>query len=153
MKKTVLFLSSALFVAFMAVSCGNNTPEATEDTTPVVEEPVVEEEPVAEEEVAATTAEPEAAKADKSEILSKAREAGQAKCNCYKKDAASVEACFKAILNQTYAAYQNDADFQKEMKAEYNKCIKEKATAAAKDAGEKALKEGANALANRLNKK
>lgn len=152
MKKTVLFLSSALFVAFMAVSCGNNAPEDTEDTTPAVEEPVVEEEPVAaEEEVAAE--QPAPAKADKTEILSKAREAGQAKCNCYKKDAASVEACFKAILDQTYAAYKDDADFQKEMKAEYNKCIKEKATAAAKDAGEKALKEGANALSNRLGKK
>ena len=152
MKKTVLFLSSALFVAFMAVSCGNNTPEQPEDTV-AVEEPVVEEDtlPVEEEVVAEPTAEP--AKADKSVILSKAREAGQAKCNCYKKDAASVEACLKAILDQTYAAYKDDADFQKEMKAEYNKCIKEKATAAAKDAGEKALKEGANALSNRLNKK
>ncbi len=123
----------------MMFSCGNNNAEATEegDTTQNNTEAVEQEAPAPEATTPAATS--------KEEILSKAREAGQAKCNCYKTDAASVEKCFKAILDQTYAAYKDDADFQAEMKAEYNRCIKEKATNAAKDATNKVVKEGAKA--------
>ena len=140
MKKTVLFLGSALFVAGMMFSCGNNNAEATEEDTTANTEEVAPEAPEA---TAPEATAPVAT--SKEEILSKAREAGQAKCNCYKTDPASVENCFKAILDQTYAAYKDDADFQAEMKAEYNKCIKAKATNAAKEAGNKAVKEGAKA--------
>lgn len=138
MKKVTLFLGSALFVAGMMFSCGNNNAEATTEDTIATE--AVEEAPAPE----AAPAEAPAA-ASKEEILSKAREAGQAKCNCYKTDPASVENCFRAILDQTYAAYKDDADFQAEMKAEYNRCIKEKVTNAAKEAGNKAVKAGAQA--------
>ena len=137
MKKTVLFLGSALFVAGMMFSCGNNNAEAVEEDTTATEEVTAEEAPAPE--AAAPVA------ASKEEILSKAREAGQAKCNCYKTDAASVEKCFQAILDQTYAAYKDDAEFQKEMKAEYERCIKGKVKDAAKDATNKAVKEGAKA--------
>lgn len=137
MKKTVLFLGCALFVAGMMFSCGNNNAEAVEDDSVATEEVKAEEAPAPEAAAPVATS--------KDEILSKAREAGQAKCNCYKTDPASVENCFRAILNETYAAYKDDADFQAEMKAEYNRCIKEKATNAAKEAGNKAIKEGAKA--------
>ena len=133
MKKVTLFLGSALFVAGMMFSCGNNNAEAVEEDTTATEEVTAEEAPAPE--AAAPVA------ASKEEILSKAREAGQAKCNCYKTDAASVEKCFQAILDQTYAAYKDDAEFQKEMKAEYERCIKGKV----KDATNKAVKAGAQA--------
>lgn len=137
MKKVTLFLGSALFVAGMMFSCGNNNAEAVEEDTTATEEVTAEEAPAPEAAAPAATS--------KEEILSKAREAGQAKCNCYKTDAASVEKCFQAILDQTYAAYKNDADFQAEMKAEYNRCIKGKVQDAAKDATNKAVKAGAQA--------
>lgn len=137
MKKVTLFLGSALFVAGMMFSCGNNNAEAVEEDTTATEEVTAEEAPAPEAAAPAATS--------KEEILSKAREAGQAKCNCYKTDAASVEKCFQAILDQTYAAYKDDADFQAEMKAEYNRCIKGKVKDAAKDATNKAVKEGAKA--------
>ena len=137
MKKVTLFLGSALFVAGMMFSCGNNNAEAVEEDTTATEEVKAEEAPAPEAAAPVATS--------KEEILSKAREAGQAKCNCYKTDAASVEKCFQAILDQTYAAYKDDADFQAEMKAEYNRCIKGKVKDAAKDATNKAVKEGAKA--------
>lgn len=137
MKKVTLFLGSALFVAGMMFSCGNNNAEAVEEDTTATEEVTAEEAPAPEAAAPVATS--------KEEILSKAREAGQAKCNCYKTDAASVEKCFQAILDQTYAAYKDDADFQAEMKAEYNRCIKGKVKDAAKDATNKAVKEGAKA--------
>ena len=137
MKKVTLFLGSALFVAGMMFSCGNNNAEAVEEDTTATEAVKAEEAPAPEAAAPVATS--------KEEILSKAREAGQAKCNCYKTDAASVEKCFQAILDQTYAAYKDDADFQAEMKAEYNRCIKGKVKDAAKDATNKAVKEGAKA--------
>ncbi|MBP5758313.1 MAG: hypothetical protein J6W45_02795 [Bacteroidales bacterium] len=137
MKKVTLFLGSALFVAGMMFSCGNNNAEAVEEDTTATEEVKAEEAPAPEAAAPVAT--------NKEEILSKAREAGQAKCNCYKTDAASVEKCFQAILDQTYAAYKDDADFQAEMKAEYNRCIKGKVKDAAKEATNKAVKEGAKA--------
>lgn len=153
MKKGIMIFGSMLFAAAIAVSCGNkNTEEEVEatDSTVVEEEAVVEEVEAAPAEAAEVA---EAPAANKEEILSKAREAGRAKCNCYQTDPASVEACIKAILEQTYAAYMNDADFQAEMKAEYNRCVKEKAAAAGKKAADEGAKAAANAISNRLNNK
>ena len=140
MKKVLSFIGCALFVAAMAVSCGQkNAEEATDET--VIEETV--------EEVAA----PAEATVDNSAMLNAAIEAGRAKCNCYQTDPASVEACIKAILAQSYAAYQDNDEFKAAMNAEFDKCVKEKAKDAAKDAANKGIKEGANALSNALNKK
>ena len=137
MKKGLFLFASMLFAAAIAVSCGNkNTEEEVnaEDSTAVEEATVTE-----------TNVEAAAPAVNKEEILSKAREAGRAKCNCYQTDPASVEACIKAILEQSYAAYKDDADFQAEMKAEFDRCVKEKAT----EAGKKA----AGAISDRLNNK
>ena len=141
MKRLFLTLSCAMFLAGVCFSCGNNEAEAVEEEA-VVEEEVVEE--------AAPAAEATVATVNKDEILSKARQAGLDKCNCYQKDAAHVEACIKAILEQSYAAYQNDEDFQREMKAEFDRCIKEKATAAAKEAADQGVKAAAGAISKKL---
>lgn len=149
MKKGLFLFASMLFAAAIAVSCGNKTAEeevVAEDSTAVEEEAVVEE-------VEAAPAEAAAPAVNKEELLSKARQAGQAKCNCYQTDPASVEACIKAILEQTYAAYKDDKDFQAEMKAEYNRCVKEKATAAGKKAADEGAKKAAAAISDRLNNK
>lgn len=150
MKKVLLFVSCALFVAAMA-SCGNKNAEETTDSvidSAVVEEPVAEE-PVVEEnaEVAATEV-----AVDNTEMLSAAKKAGQAKCNCYKKDAASVEACIKAILSSEFAAYQGNTEFKAAMDREYQNCIKEKAKAAATDAANKAVSAAAKDISKKLQK-
>jgi hypothetical protein len=145
MKKGLFLFASMLFAAAIAVSCGNkNTEEEVnaEDST-VVEEATVTE----------TNVEAAAPAVNKEEILSKAREAGRAKCNCYQTDPASVEACIKAILEQSYAAYKDDADFQAEMKAEFDRCVKEKATEAGKKAADEGVKKAAGAISDRLNNK
>lgn len=147
MKKGLFLFASMLFAAAIAVSCGNkNTEEEVnaEDST-AVEEATVTETPAA--------AEAAAPAVNKEEILSKAREAGRAKCNCYQTDPASVEACIKAILEQSYAAYKDDADFQAEMKAEFDRCVKEKATEAGKKAADEGVKKAAGAISDRLNNK
>ena len=134
-----------LFAAAIAVSCGNkNTEEEVnaEDSTAVEEATVTE-----------TNVDAAAPAVNKEEILSKAREAGRAKCNCYQTDPASVEACIKAILEQSYAAYKDDADFQAEMKAEFDRCVKEKATDAGKKAADEGVKKAAGAISDRLNNK
>jgi len=147
MKKGLFLFAAMLFAGVVAISCGNkNTEEEVnaEDSTAV--EATVTEEPAA--------AAPQAAPAvNKEEILSKAREAGRAKCNCYQTDPASVEACIKAILEQSYAAYKDDADFQAEMKAEFDRCVKEKATEAGKKAADEGVKKAAGAISDRLNNK
>ena len=146
MKKGLFLFASMLFAAAIAVSCGNKNNEEeveAEDSTAV--EATVTDEPVA--------AEAAAPAVNKEEILSKAREAGRAKCNCYQTDPASVEACIKAILEQSYAAYKDDADFQAEMKAEFDRCVKEKATEAGKKAADEGAKKAANAISDRLNNK
>ena len=146
MKKVLSFVGCALFVAAMAVSC--NSKPAEEPVDSIVEE--------ATEEVAAEATPVEAATmsdADHQAMLNAAIEAGRAKCNCYQTDPASVEACIKAILAQSYAAYQDNDEFKAAMNAEFDKCVKEKAKDAAKDAANKGIKEGANALSNALNKK
>ncbi|MBQ6667419.1 MAG: hypothetical protein IJM65_04820 [Bacteroidales bacterium] len=147
MKKGLFLFASMLFAAAIAVSCGNkNTEEEVnaEDST-AVEEATVTETPVA--------AEAAAPAVNKEEILSKAREAGRAKCNCYQTDPASVENCIRAILEQSYAAYKDDADFQAEMKAEFDRCVKEKATEAGKKAADEGVKKAAGAISDRLNNK
>ena len=146
MKKGLFLFASMLFAAAIAVSCGNKNNEEeveAEDSTAV--EATVTDEPVA--------AEAAAPAVNKEEILSKAREAGRAKCNCYQTDPASVEACIKAILEQSYAAYKDDADFQAEMKAEFDRCVKEKATEAGKKAADEGVKKAAGAISDRLNNK
>lgn len=145
MKKVLSFVGCALFVAAMTVSCGNNN-QAAEDT--LAEDTILTE---AVEEVAPVEA-TEMSEADHQAMLDAAAEAGRAKCNCYKTDAASVESCIKSILSETYAAYEGNEEFKAAMEEEYNNCIKEKATAAAKEAGDKAVKEGAKAIANQLKK-
>ncbi|MBR4492671.1 MAG: hypothetical protein IKO98_08445 [Bacteroidales bacterium] len=145
MKKGLFLFASMLFAAAIAVSCGNkNTEEEVnaEDSTAVEEATVTE-----------TNVEAAAPAVNKEEILSKAREAGRAKCNCYQTDPASVENCIKAILEQSYAAYKDDADFQAEMKAEFDRCVKEKATEAGKKAADEGVKKAAGAISDRLNNK
>lgn len=148
MKKVLSFVGAALFVAAMTVSCGNNNTEATDsvcDST--VENAACCDEQAAQpvEAVAMTDAEHQA-------MMDAAAEAGRAKCNCYKTDAASVESCIKSILSQSYAAYQDNEEFKAAMKAEFNSCVKEKATAAIKGAANEGIKEGAKALSNALKK-
>ncbi len=143
MKKVLSFIGCALFVAAMAVSCKNNQEAATDslvDDTTVMN---------AVEEVAPIE---EMSEADHQAMLDAAAEAGRAKCNCYKTDAASVESCIKSILSESYAAYEGNEEFKAAMEAEYNNCIKEKVSAAAKEAGDKAIKEGAKAITNQLKK-
>ena len=143
MKKVLSFVGCALFVAAMAISCKNNQEAATDslvDDTTVMN---------AVEEVAPIE---EMSEADHQAMLDAAAEAGRAKCNCYKTDAASVESCIKSILSESYAAYEGNEEFKAAMEAEYNNCIKEKVSAAAKEAGDKAVKEGAKAIANQLKK-
>ena len=144
MKKVLSFIGCAMFVAAMTISCGHkNAEEATDSIMDTTIEAVADD---AVEAVAMDDAEHEA-------MLNAAREAGQAKCNCYKTDAASVESCIKSILAESYAAYQDNEEFKAAMEEEFNSCVKEKATAAAKEAGDKAIKAGANALADKLNNK
>ena len=146
MKKVIYFLSSAMLVAAMTVACNNNAAPEEDTTAPEAIE-------ANETESVEAQAVNSDVNADKSAMLAAAKEAGQAKCNCYKKDAASVESCIRAILQQSYAAYMDDEEFKAAMDAEYKSCIKDKAEAAVKDAGDKAIKAGANAIANKLNEK
>ena len=149
MKKTLLFVAAALFMAGMTISCNNNaTEEATDsvaDTMEVVEENT--------ECTAECTEESTTVAADDPAMLAAAKEAAQAKCNCYKTDPASVESCIKSILSAKYAQYQGNDAFTKAMEAEYKQCIKEKAAAAAKEVGNKAVKEAAKGISNAINNK
>ena len=145
MKKVLSFVSCALFVAAMTVACGHKTAEEAVDST--VEATVEEATEVAPVEAATMS------DAEHEAMLNAAREAGQAKCNCYKTDAASVESCIKSIIAQSYAAYQDNEEFKAAMDAEFNSCVKEKATAAIKDAANEGIKAGANELSKKLSKK
>lgn len=142
MKKVLSFVGAALFVAAMTVSCGNNNTEATDsvcDST--VENAACCDEQAAQpvEAVAMTDAEHQA-------MMDAAAEAGRAKCNCYKTDAASVESCIKSILSQSYAAYEGNEEFKAAMEAEFNSCVKEKVADAAKEAANEGIKNLANKL-------
>lgn len=145
MKKVLSFVGAALFVAAMTVACGHKNAEVVDSTAEETIEEVATEATAAEA-VAMSDAEHQA-------MLNAAREAGQAKCNCYKTDAASVESCIKSILTESYAAYMDNEEFKAAMEEEFNSCVKEKATNAAKQAANEGVKEGAKALSNALNKK
>ena len=145
MKKVLSFVSCALFVAAMTVACGHKTAEEAVDSTV---EATVEEAACCEATPAATMSD-----AEHEAMLNAAREAGQAKCNCYKTDAASVESCIKSIIAQSYAAYQDNEEFKAAMEEEFNSCVKAKATAAVKDAANEGIKAGANELSKKLSKK
>lgn len=147
MKKALFFVSCAAFVAAMTISCNNNQPAEEIEDSVVIEDVEEVAAPVEEAVEAATT------EIDKTAMLSAAREAGQAKCNCYKTDAASVEACIRSILSEKYAQYQNDAEFKAAMDAEFNNCVKAKAADATKKVADKAISEGANAIAKKLGNK
>ena len=148
MKKVLSFVSCALFVAAMTVACNHKTAEQTVDSIAEEATEVVEEAAAAVEATATEMCDAEHAK-----MLDAAREAGRAKCNCYKTDASSVESCIKSILAESYAAYQDNEEFKSVMEEEFNSCVKEKATAAAKDAANEGIKAGANALSKKLNGK
>ena len=120
MKKVFAFIGAAMFVAAMTVACGHKTAEAVDSTVEENVEEAVQEVNTVE---AATMSD-----AEHQAMLDAAAEAGRAKCNCYKTDAASVESCIKS-------------------------CVKEKATSAVKEATNEGIKAGANALADKLNKK
>lgn len=141
MKKVLSFISCALFVAAMTVACGHKTAEEAVDSTV---EATVEE--------AATVEAATMCDAEHEAMLNAAREAGQAKCNCYKTDAASVESCIKSIIAQSYAKYQDNEEFKAAMDEEFNNCVKAKATEAIKDAANEGIKAGANEIAKKLSK-
>lgn len=142
MKKVLSFVGCALFVAAMTVSCGNKNQAAADS---IAEDTILTE---AVEEIA-TPAEGEA---DNSAMLAAAAEAGQKICECTKGDAASIESCMTSILEAGYAQYSGNEEFAAAVRAEIENCVKEKATAAAKDAAQKGVKAGANAIANQLKK-
>jgi hypothetical protein len=140
MKKVLSFVGCALFVAAMTVSCGNKN-QAAEDT--LAEDTILTE---AVEEVA-----PIESEADNSAMLA-AAEAGQKICECTKGDASSIESCMTSVLEAGYAQYSGNEEFAAAVRAEIENCVKDKATAAAKDAAQKGIKAGANAIADQLKK-
>ena len=148
MKKVLSFIGCAMFVAAMAVSCGQKTTENNDSVTDSAAECIATDEAV--EQVAPAA---EMTDAEHAAMLDAAREAGRAKCNCYKKDAASVEACIKSILSESYANYMNNEEFKAAMEEEFNTCVKEKAAEATKKAVDDGVKAGAKAVADKFGKK
>ena len=146
MKKVLSFAGCAMFVAAMAISCGHKNAEVIDS---IAEEPVVEE---AVEEAQAPVEAATMSDADHQAMLDAAAEAGRAKCNCYKTDAASVEACAKSLLEGAYAQYAGNDEFKAAMEAEFNSCVKEKATEKAKEVANEGIKAGAKALSEKLGK-
>ena len=143
MKKVLSFIGCAIFVAAMAVSCGPKNTETTDvdsTETAVVDNPV--------EQVAPSTG---MSDAEHQAMLDAAREAGRAKCNCYKTDAASVESCIKSILSESYAAYQDNEEFKAAMNEEFNNCVKSKVNEAASQAVNEGVRAGAEAISRNLN--
>ena len=131
MKKVLSFIGCAIFVAAMAVSCGQKNQEVVDDSINDTLEGAVEQIAPVEGTI----------DADHQAMLDAAAEAGRAKCECYKTDAASVESCIKSILTESYAAYEGNEEFQAAMEAEFNNCVKEKATEAAGKAVNEGIKE------------
>lgn len=142
MKKVLSFIGCAIFVAAMTVACGHkNQEEATDsmiDTT--IEENAVE------------MVAPEMSDAEHAAMIDAAIAAGQAKCNCYKTDAASVENCINSILTESYAAYKDNEEFQARMNEEFESCVKSKVADATKEAVNQGVKAGAKAISDKLNK-
>lgn len=142
MKKVLSFISCAIFVAAMTVACGHKNQEEAVDSMidSTIEENAVEQ-------VA-----PEMSDAEHAAMIDAAIAAGQAKCNCYKTDAASVEACINSILTESYAAYKDNEEFQARMNEEFESCVKSKVADATKQAVNEGVKAGAKAISDKLNK-
>ncbi len=147
MKKVLSFIGCAMFVAAMTVSCGQKN---TENTDSVNDSNV---ECVATEEAVQQVAPAEMSDAEHTAMIDAARAAGQAKCNCYKTDAASVESCIKSILAESYAKYQDNEEFRSVMEEEFNNCVKAKASQAVNQAVNDGIHAGAEALASKMKKK
>ncbi|MCR4659451.1 MAG: hypothetical protein K5650_04050 [Bacteroidales bacterium] len=143
MKKVLFYIGCAMFVASMTVACNSKKNVETVDS---VAEETIEAAENAQPVEAATMSD-----AEHAAMLDAAREAGRAKCNCYKTDPASVESCIKSILSESYATYQDNEEFKSVMEEEFNSCVKEKVNTAAKDAADKGIKAGAEALSKKLN--
>ncbi len=146
MKKVLSFIGCAMFVAAMTISCGQKNQEANDSTIDSMMEDTSAVQMIAPEDGAAMS------DADHQAMLDAAAEAGRAKCNCYKTDAASVEACIKSIISSNYAAYEGNEEFMAAMENEFNACVKGKATDAAQKAVNDGVKAGAKALSEKLNK-
>ena len=142
MKKVLSFIGCALFVAAMTVSCGHKNQEEAVDS--MIDSTIQED--------AVEMVAPEMSDAEHAAMIDAAIAAGQAKCNCYKTDAASVEACINSILTESYAAYKDNAEFQARMNEEFESCVKEKVADATKEAVNEGVKAGAKAIANKINK-
>ncbi len=142
MKKVLSFIGCAIFVAAMTISCGHKNQEEAVDS--MIDSATIEN---AVEQVA-----PEMSDAEHAAMIDAAIAAGQAKCNCYKTDAASVEACINSILTESYAAYKDNEEFQARMNEEFESCVKEKVADATKQAVNEGVKAGAKAISNKLNK-
>jgi len=151
MKKIMTFIGCALFVAAMSVSCAGKSAEEVIESIDSTNEVVAE--ATTDAALTAVTATSDMTDAEREAMLAAAREAGRAKCNCFKTDSASVEACIKSILEQKYAAYQGNSEFVAAMEIEYKNCLREKATAAVKEAANEGIKAGAKEVAKKLGKK
>lgn len=142
MKKVLSFIGCAIFVAAMTVACGHKNQEEVIDSANDTIENAVEQIAPAE----------GMSDAEHAAMIDAAIAAGQAKCNCYKTDAASVEACINSILTESYAAYKDNEEFQARMNEEFESCVKSKVADATKDAVNQGVKAGAKAISDKLNK-
>ena len=142
MKKVLSFIGCAIFVAAMTISCGHKNQEEAVDS--MIDSATIEN---AVEQVA-----PEMSDAEHAAMIDAAIAAGQAKCNCYKTDAASVENCINSILTESYAAYKDNEEFQARMNEEFESCVKSKVADATKEAVNQGVKAGAKAISDKLNK-
>ncbi len=142
MKKVLSFIGCAIFVAAMSISCGHKNQEEAVDS--MIDTTI--------EENAVQQVAPEMSDAEHAAMIDAAIAAGQAKCNCYKTDAASVEACINSILTESYAAYKDNEEFQARMNEEFESCVKGKVADATKQAVNEGVKAGAKAISEKLNK-
>ena len=142
MKKVLSFIGCAIFVAAMSISCGHKNQEEAVDS--MIDTTI--------EENAVQQVAPEMSDAEHAAMIDAAIAAGQAKCNCYKTDAASVESCINSILTESYAAYKDNEEFQARMNEEFESCVKAKVADATKKAVNEGVKAGAKAISEKLNK-
>lgn len=142
MKKVLSFIGCAIFVAAMSISCGHKNQEEAVDS--MIDTTI--------EENAVQQVAPEMSDAEHAAMIDAAIAAGQAKCNCYKTDAASVESCINSILTESYAAYKDNEEFQARMNEEFESCVKGKVADATKQAVNEGVKAGAKAISEKLNK-
>ena len=127
MKKVFLFFASAAICAVMA-SCGGNA-EATDTTntdTTACEQT----------EVAAPAAECTDANNDARQAA--IMDAAQQICNC-----GDVLNCVNTVIDQSFAQYANDEEFNAAVKAEAEKCIANKVKDAAVDKTKEVAKDAA----------